>query len=144
VTTPARRSEAAVVLVRDGGRFLCQWSDTWHALHLVGGHREGGESFRDCAAREAAEELPAAAAGVVVAPAPAAVLEYDAFSRSAGVDTRYVVAVFPARLTTAARPGVDADPANRWVSRDDIRSGRTNDGTPVSPTVDLILTKLGL
>lgn len=142
---PLRRSEAAVVLIREGGRFLCQWSDAWRALHLVGGHREGDESFPACAAREAGEELPAAGpGGVVVAPAPAAEVEYDAFSRSAGAMTHYVIAVFPARLSAPARTAVEADPANRWVDRDEIRSGRANDGMPVSPTVDWILTRVGL
>lgn len=142
---PARRSEAAVVLIRDGGRFLCQWSDAWRALHLIGGHREEDESFPACAVREAGEELPGAGpGGVVVAPVPAAELEYDAFSQSAGVLTHYVIVVFPARLSAPARAAVEADPANRWVTRDEIRSGRANDGMPVSPTVDCILTRLGL
>jgi hypothetical protein len=79
-----------------------------------------------------------------VAPAPAADLEYDTFSRSAGVPTRYRIAVFQTRLAAAARPAVDANPDNRWVTRAEVRAGRAADGTPVSPTVDLILTRIGL
>lgn len=143
-----RESQAAVALVREwragGWVFLCQWSDTWNALHFIGGHREPGETFRRCAVREAAEELAVAEGELDVAAEPLARFEYVAFSRSAGVDTRYVMEVFPTCLTAAARARATGRPENCWVGLADVRAGRTADGRPVSPSVALILGKLGL
>lgn len=145
---PLRRSEAAAALIREwrgsGWVYLCQWSDSWRAAHFVGGHREGGESFRECAVREALEELPVRPNDLWVPDEPLAHLEYVALSWSAGVPTAYAISVFRVSLATAARPGVDARPENLWVARAEARAGRAADGTRVSPTVDLILTMLGL
>lgn len=143
-----RESQAAVALIRvrheADWKYLCQWSDSWQALHFVGGHREGDETFHACAVREVLEELPVAPGEVAVPAEPLSRLEYVAFSESARVPTFYVMAVFFVGLAADARPAVDARPENRWVTRAEVRAGRMDDGTRVSPTVELILTKLGL
>lgn len=143
-----RESQAAVALVRtrtpSGWAYLCQWSDSWHALHFVGGHREPGETFRECAAREVTEELLITADEFEVSAEPLARLEYVAFSESAGVPTWYVMAVFPTRLTADAVRAAEGRPENGWVAVADARRGATADGRRVSPTVSLILGKLGL
>jgi isopentenyldiphosphate isomerase len=143
-----RESQAAVVLIRerheDDWAYLCQWSESWRALHFIGGHRHAGETFRECAIREAMEELFVGEADIAVSAEPLAQLEYDAFSEGARVQTWYVVAVFLADLAAAVRPAVAARPENRWVGREEILAGRTHGGTRVSPTANLILTKLGL
>jgi 8-oxo-dGTP pyrophosphatase MutT (NUDIX family) len=139
-----RESQAAVALIRErhdaDWKYLCHWSRSWGAWHFVGGHREPGETFRECAVREACEELGVAADHLRVV-APLARLEYVAHSRSAGVPTAYVIEVYET-LLCAAR-GVELGGRNRWVTGAEVRRGRTDDGTPVSPTVDYILTQLG-
>ncbi len=146
--TPHRESQAAVALVRAatpaGWAYLCQWSDSWRALHFVGGHREGEESFRECAAREVQEELHLSADEFAVPAEPFARLDYVAFSESARVLTRYVMGVFEVTLTAAAERTAEAAPENAWVGPADVRRGTTADGRRVSPTVSLILGKLGL
>ena len=82
---------------------------------------------------------------MTVRAAPLAHLEYDAYSESAGVPTHYVIEVFPVALDpAAARERVTPRAENRWVTRGEISAERTKDGTRVSPTVELILTQLGL
>jgi len=143
-----RCSQAAVALIRQptavGWNFLCQWSDSWRALHLIGGHREGEETFRECAMREMLEELPVGFADVSVAAQPLAHLEYVTFSESAGVPTRYILEVFQTSIDSHAREKVTRQPENAWVSREQIQLGLAADGRRISPTVELILVKLGL
>jgi 8-oxo-dGTP pyrophosphatase MutT (NUDIX family) len=144
-----RQSQAAVALIRvrddAGWKYLCRWSLSWQAFHFVGGHREGVESFQDCAVREVLEELPVAPADVSVATEPMAHLEYVAFSESARQPTHYVMEVFKTDLSVdALRDKVEPRPENRWVSRDEIRAGRAVYGIRVRPPADLILSKLGL
>src|SRR5947209_3488215 len=99
-----RHSIAAFALVRrtaPGGvtEWLANWNANWHALNLVGGHKRPDESFRDCCTREVAEELGLVeGADFAVAPLPAAHLEYVAMSQAAGVETAYVIELFPADL----------------------------------------------
>lgn len=146
--TPLRESQAAVALARTrtpgGWAYLCQWSDTWRALHFVGGHREPGESFRECAAREVQEELHLTADQFALPAEPLARLEYVAFSESARVPTWYLMAVFPLVLSDDARRRAEGEPENAWVGPADVRRGTTADGRRVSPTVSLLLGKLGL
>jgi len=145
--TAVRESQAAVALIRkqyDGEcAYLCQWSDSWQALHFIGGHREPGETFRECAVREVQEELLIGSGEFDVPTEPLSRLDYVAFSESAGVPTRYQMAVFPTVLSADAEGRANAAPENAWVGAADIRRGATTDGRRVSPTVALILGKLG-
>lgn len=142
-----RESQAAVVLIREqhdaGWRYLCHWSDSWNALHFVGGHREPSETFRECAVREAQEELGIGPAEIVVEEQPLGRLEYVTFSVSAGVQTFYVIEVFYAAVdATLCHQITLFRPRNHWVSREEIRNGFTLKGLKVSITTDIILTKL--
>ena len=145
--TAIRETQAAVALIRArhpaGWKYLCQWSDTWHALHFIGGHREAGETFRECAAREVEEELALGAADFDVAAAPLAHFEYEAFSASAGVPTHYLMAVFPTELAGELGATVGDRPENAWVGTEEVRAGRTADGRRISPSVGTILARLG-
>jgi 8-oxo-dGTP pyrophosphatase MutT (NUDIX family) len=126
---------------------LAHWSRRWDMFSLVGGHVDPGESFRECCAREVAEELGLAPdLDYRVAPEPLRPRqEYTAFSRSAGVETRYVVELFAVELLTPeARQRVDADPRQRWLGEDEIRRRRTGDGQPVSAQVETVLRLFGV
>ena len=137
-----RRIDSAGVL-----RYLAQWNPKWQAFSSVGGHKRASESFRDCVAREIAEEL-----GVLLesdAPTapkderprcrvgawPLGMLEYDAFSRSANVMTRYSIALFEVDLSSRAADHVSGDANNAWLSEQEIDAGKTADGRVVSETM---------
>ena len=86
---PLRQSEGGIAVIRRAGRsgraeWLAQWNERWAAFFLIGGHRETGESFRDCVTREVAEELELGPAAYAVGD-PLARLQYLAPSRSAGM-----------------------------------------------------------
>ncbi|MFO0952828.1 MAG: NUDIX hydrolase [Isosphaeraceae bacterium] len=148
---PTRESTGSLALItRDapegsaapGTLYLAQWNLSWRALNLVGGHREGGESFRDCLVREIGEELGLAEGeDFVVDDVPPVRLEFDAFSDSAWAPTAYRVEVYHVRLTgERALARVASNPDNRWVSHAEILAGRCNDGTHISPTTARVVT----
>jgi 8-oxo-dGTP pyrophosphatase MutT (NUDIX family) len=143
-----RKSQAALALIcrqgPAGTEYLVQWNAKWQALHLVGGHRRPDESFRDCLVRELAEEIGLAPGDGRVAERPFAHMEYRAFSRSAGVETLYVIELFEVELSAAVLDAVAADPVNAWVEPHTIREGRAADGRAVSATVRLLFEKAGL
>ena len=125
--------------------WLTRWNEKWAAFHLVGGHRHVGESFRDCMIRELHEELGLRVRiGSDSGCEPPTRLVYSARSASAGVVTRYTVALFridPGELDGRA---LESRAEVRWLSEGEIRRGRCDDGRPVSPTTDFLLTKAGL
>src|SRR5580692_8912597 len=121
-----RTSVAALALFRraapgGGVEYLAQWHQRWQAFHFIGGHREAGESFRDCCVRETVEEL-----GLVegqhfrVAAEPRAHLEYVAHSVGSGAETAYTMEVFDTELLGDGAALVAANPANRWLSDADV------------------------
>jgi len=141
-----RRSIAALALIRreEHGRprWLLQWNPSWNAFSFVGGHKRPEESFRECMVREIGEELGLEdGTDFVMGGAPAAHLEYNAWSHGAREETAYTMELFDVQLEPSARVAIEANPANRWLSEDEIRTGRCTDGRPVSGTVNLILTK---
>ena len=141
-----RRSIAAIALIcreeDDGTRWLARWNPNWNAFSLVGGHKWPEESFRECMVREIGEEL-GLVEGIdfVMADVPTAHLEYNAWSHGAQAETAYTMELFDVQIEPSARAAVEANPANRWLSEDEIRTGRFADGRPVSETVSLILAK---
>jgi 8-oxo-dGTP pyrophosphatase MutT (NUDIX family) len=143
-----RRSESAVALIRreQGGQtlWLARWNPKWRAYHFVAGHQHPGEPFRACLLREVFEELHLReGADYAAAAEPRAHLEFPDFSESAQVETYYTMAVFDVALSDPALRAVDQDPANRWLSAAEIRSGQAGDGKPVSRTMSSILSQLG-
>lgn len=144
-----RQSVAAVALLRreHEGRtlWLAQWNPKWQCYHFVAGHKRPDESFRQCVVREVTEELDLRAeVDFQVAPEPLAQLEYDAWSEGAQAETHYTMALFEVELLhEAARQAVDAGPQNRWLSQVEIHAQRCDNGQAVSPTMALLLSKLG-
>jgi len=141
-----RRSIAALAQIckkEDGQlRWLAQWNPNWKAFSFVGGHKRAEESFRECMVREIGEELGLVeGTDFVMAGTPAAHLEYNAWSHGAREETAYTMELFDVQLEPSARAAIEANSANRWLSEDEIRTGRSADGRPVSETVSLILTK---
>ncbi len=145
-----RTSVGAFALIRrrgpaGGEEWLTNWNAGWRALNLVGGHKHDDESFRDCCAREVAEELGLVpGADFRVAPEPERRLEYVAESRRAGEKTAYTQEAFAVDLLTdAARDRIAADTDNAWLSEREIRALRAADGRAVSSTVERVLIETG-
>ena len=134
-----RQSLAALAIVEQPGdppRWLVQWNERWQAYSLVGGHKRDDESFRDCLRREVAEEL-----GLQdelqfrVGLHPVAGLQYRAFSASTQEETDYTHEAFLVELLADEHASVTRNPSNRWITRQEIASGRTDDGIPISDQV---------
>ncbi len=149
----------AVISRFESGRpfYLARWSNTWNAFSMLGGHKRDGETHRACLVRELAEpdelHLPpppddpdATAAAPVenvdpahifvrVAAEPLGRLVYEAFSRSTGEPTNYIIELFAAELSDEARRHFDNHPDLRWLSEQEIDAGRTADGRAVSDTI---------
>jgi 8-oxo-dGTP pyrophosphatase MutT (NUDIX family) len=145
-----RTSVAAFALFRRAApaghvEYLAQWNDGWHAFHFVGGHKHDSESFRDCCAREVAEEL-----GLVegrdfrISSERRCHLRYTHWSERAQTDTAYTVELFDAELLSHAAVSVEADANNRWLIESDIRTGHCRDGRAASATMPRILSLAGL
>ena len=159
--TPApttRISIASLAVIRridEAGvtRYLAQWNPKWDALNSVGGHTKDGESFRACLVREIAEELgvyppPDDPDGAALPPVPQSdvprytvgpwslgLLEYEAFSKSANVMTRYTIALFEVHLSPEAVAHVSQDAKNAWLSETEFDAGKAADGRSVSETM---------
>ena len=133
-------------------RYLAQWNPKWQAYNSVGGHKRDSESFRACLVREVAEELgvfpPADDLDAAAMPAPEGkvprcrvgalplgMLEYEAFSRSANVLTRYAIALFEVELSSWAVDRISATEGNAWLSEQEIDAGQSADGRTVSETM---------
>lgn len=145
-----RQSIASIALIRRGQgqqtQWLAQWNRSWRCYNFVGGHKHDDESFRQCVIREVTEELEIAeGSGFAVAQQPLARLDYTAWSAGAGQQTLYVMELFEVELIgEATRRQVDADPRNRWLTEEEIRSTRCADGQPVSVTMKRILNRAKL
>lgn len=130
-----------------GPEYLTQWSEKWQMFSLVGGHVEDGETFRECCVREIEEELELKPGlGFRVAEQPVRPrLEYVAMSGGAKVETQYVVELYEVELLgSVALDAVQANPANRWLTRDEIEARLTYDGQPISAQVQTVFTLSGV
>ena len=143
-----RESVSALALIRRDGpagiEWLVQWNETWAAFNLVGGHRENGETFRECLVRELAEELGVSPGEYRVADASAAHLEYEAWSWSRRETTKYTMELFDVELLGDVAVRVLRDESNRWVTTAEILARCCQDGKRVSETVETVLGKAGL
>ncbi|AMV18449.1 NUDIX domain-containing protein [Planctomyces sp. SH-PL14] len=138
-----RVSESALALFTrstpDGTTaYLTQWNERWRAYSLIGGHRRKGETFRDCCVREVTEELrlmPEIDFQISDRPVTTR-LEYKAFSKSAGAETRYAFELFSGWLRDdAVATRVLEAPENCWVSEAEVRAGRTLSGKAIDAQV---------
>src|SRR6266851_5036953 len=121
------RASAAYIERRLQGRiqWLTHWSNSWHAFHLVGGHKREEETFRECLCREVSEELGLAEGTQFNAGAePLARLEYTAWSESAQVETAYTLEVYRVELIgDHVEDKVSCSLDNQWVTEDEVRTG---------------------
>lgn len=142
-----RVSIAALALIPwrlpEGVLWLARWNTRWNRFSLVGGHRETGETFRECLIREIAEELGLHAdADVIVHAAPCTHMTFTAWSESAKAMTAYTMEAFEVHLIGAmAKEKVDAGPLNRWLTGTEIQEQQSIDGKPVSSTIKMVLDK---
>jgi hypothetical protein len=68
--------------------------------------------------------------------------EFIEFSQSTQTQTRYIMELFNVELSPEAHPGVENNPANRWLSAAEIEAGRTQDAQPVSATMKRLLGEI--
>jgi ADP-ribose pyrophosphatase YjhB (NUDIX family) len=138
-----RNSEAAlawIIRVSANGttQVLTQWSATWQAFSLIGGHREPNESFRECCIREIEEELQLCYPNdFLVSEEPICPpIQYVGFSKRARQKTQYYHIIFRAytRLGDAFLNQSDMA-TNRWVSFEEIQRKRTQDDLLISEQV---------
>jgi hypothetical protein len=135
-----RVSEAALALItrvdaQGEMEYLSQWNEKWQAYALVGGHRENGESFRDCCLREIEEELALLRnVDFTIAAEPLVPrIEFTAFSKSAKQDSAYRIELFSTQLKqTPNVAAIGANTENRWLQAADIFRGSTSDGRAVA------------
>ncbi len=121
------------VVAQGNTEYLTQWNDKWRTYALIGGHREVGESFRDCCIREIEEELGLQrevdfkVAAVPLGPR----LEYTDHSGSTQVTTKYIFEFFE----TILEKQVSIDPNNCWIRIDEALSGRAENGCVIAEQV---------
>lgn len=147
-----RISEAALALItrvnaQDEAEYLTQWNEKWQAYSLIGGHREEGESFRECCLREVEEELglKRIADFTVAAKSVGSTVDFTMDSMSAGEETRYGIELFRAEIASAnVYDAVNAAPLNRWLSASEIENRMTEDGRTVSEQVFRVLIGSGI
>jgi 8-oxo-dGTP pyrophosphatase MutT (NUDIX family) len=136
-------SVAAITRVEAGEtRWLVQWNEGWDGYFLVGGHKRQDETFFGCIVREIGEELGLPdAKDFNVPPEPRCCLQFIGYSDRLRQPTAYMIEVFDVSIDgKAAQARIDDNPANRWVSEDEIRAGRAEDGRTISPTMEKVLT----
>ncbi|MFQ3594242.1 MAG: NUDIX hydrolase [Gemmataceae bacterium] len=144
-----RTSQASMALISRIGSdnkrlWLTQWNEKWQAFNLVGGRPKGSEDARDCCLREISEELQLRPeVDFVVAVEPLAVLRYEAFSQSAQELTQYEMTLFDVQLRDSAERLIEANPANRWLSEQEIARQQCGDGKRVSETTARLLRATG-
>lgn len=138
----SQKSEAALALIQrstaDGVEWLVQWNTAWEQYHFVGGHRNPGESYRDCLLREIEEELHVSPSQCLVGESPRYHLEFLAASERTQTDTHYLLKVFDVTLMDSTLQDVLTRGENRWISAAEIENGRTQDGRVVASNVQRV------
>jgi 8-oxo-dGTP pyrophosphatase MutT (NUDIX family) len=139
-----RRSEGAWALItRRFGQedcWLARWNPRWVRYSFVGGHRHPGETFRDCIVREVCEELNLANGKdyTIAEPEPLTRFVYNAWSRSAGCETRYEMELFGLVLCDRMSNLLTHRPI-RWLTRAEVDAMQAADGKQVSETMKHVL-----
>lgn len=131
---------------RDGHtEWLARWNGHWNCYNFVGGHKHEDETFRECVVREIHEEVGLREQeDYTISPDDALLhLEYEAWSRSAQQDTRYVVELFGIALNEdKLAEHLATERPIRWLTHGEIQDGRTCQGEPVSETIKRMLSAL--
>ena len=142
-----RTSRAALALITrlDASKqteFLTQWSDSWLAYSLIGGHVEPGESFRQCCQREISEELECDTRAFKLQRSTLKSLRFQEFSKAAGVDTDYHWEIF---MATPSKELLARLPATcQWVYASEVFAEKTTAGQPIAAQVRRVLTALDI
>lgn len=142
-----RTSRAALALITrlDASKqtqYLTEWSDSWHAYSLIGGHVEPGETFRQCCHREICEELECDPKDFKLQSSPLKGLRFQEFSKAAGVDTHYHWEIFTA---TPNKELLSRLPKScQWVYAGEVFAGKTTAGQPIAAQVRRVLTALDI
>jgi isopentenyldiphosphate isomerase len=125
--------------------FLAQWNPESERYNFVAGHKHSDESYRDCAVRRVRDGLGLAEnEDFVTSTKPLTHTEFTATSERKGEVTHYTVEIYRIQLVgSAASMKIDSDPLNRWLSVDEIESGKSGDGKVVSTAMHTILDMLG-
>ena len=132
-----RKSTAALAIIQQRSGWLVQWSNSWKAYSLIGGHVETGETFRECCEREIVEELECEANQFELAIAPLATLRFREFSIAAQQETDYQWQIFKTELDQIVLQNLPPDCA--WVTQAQICSGVAADGKPIANQVARVL-----
>src|SRR5438477_9623477 len=103
----SRQSIASIAIITrpdaGGMRWLAQWNEKWQSFNFVSGHKESGETFRECIVREIKEELSLSeTVDFDVSPAPRLHVEFTAFSKRAGIETDYFIEAFDVTICNEA------------------------------------------
>lgn len=142
----ARKSVASTAIIsrkHDGHKqWLLQWNQKWQRYFLVGGHQHDGETPEACLRRELEEEL-CLAPDTDYELSPRKHLSFEAWSTSHWQITDYQLTTLDVDLSPAAGPRCAGDPANRWLTADEIRAERCADNQLISPTALTVLSKIG-
>jgi hypothetical protein len=140
---PSVSSVAMISRLEDGNKkWLCQWNPHWERYFLVAGHKHDDEKPEECMIRELKEEL-VLIHGQDYQCQFRKLLEYEGWSTSAWQMTQYSLSAFDVRLGPGTVGKVKPDPANRWITAQEIRSERCTDDKLISPTARKILELLG-
>ena len=145
-----RNSVAAIALIgreENGKRvWLARWNINGNAYSFVGGHKDPGESFRDCLIRRVGEELGLEAdADFLLGEEPHSHLEYVGWSEGPRAQTAYTMELYEVTLTgDFSLDKIDSDNQNRWLEPGEIKSAATKDGQSVSATMNLLMEMAGL
>ena len=145
-----RNSVAAIALIHrdlDGQKhWLARWNENWQAFSFIVGHKQKGESFRECLLRRVEEDLGLEPeADFQVAHKPHSHLEYTALAEGTRAKTAYTMELYPLTLRgDFAHETIDGDEWNRWLHPEEIKVSSTNDGWAVSGTMALLLEMAGL
>ena len=134
---PLRRTEVVQLLIKapvlgmKRPAYLMQFDSRAQQYQLIGGHIRSSDGDADeTMRRELEEELPGShyVFGTVDQLVKICTFETIDLSRTFGVNTEYAVHAYQLRST---RSRLKLGPADRWVTDEELATGRTRDGAAV-------------
>jgi len=128
-------------------KYLLRWNDKWNCFNLIGGkyEEEQDSDLFATAVRELEEELHLRfGADFEITRGTEHKVEMVQFSQREKIDKRYYFSLFPAKFKNhkTSLEIHSSDTANRWVNKNELKQGSTEDGRKISDTVRAILEKI--